>query len=122
MARIWKEKLDLERHRDYMRYPFARGSHRNAIPKAPPDKLIEKWVYFVDVCSFTFQFHSIEQIQECLDYFSQKPIPSSGKSGGKQLEPYWRAWHERLPMWLKEEPKRQKVVKALERALTEFAS
>jgi len=119
MARIWKEKLDPERHRDYMQALERRDSPR-AIPQPPSDNLVVKWVYFVHVCSFTFQFHSLEDIQKCLDYFSKKPIPPTGSSGNP-FEPYWRGWKERLPIWLKEEPKRKKVVKALQRALEEFS-
>ena len=119
MARFWKEKLDPTRHADLM-FPGRRHVKADR-PQKPKDNLIVKWVYFVHVCSFTFQFHSLEQIEKCLNYFSQKPIPPSGKSGGKALEPYWRAWHERIPMYLKEEPKRQKIVKALQRAYDEFS-
>lgn len=116
MARIWKEQLDPTRHRDFV-YPQRRGGIRISAHK---DRLVVQWVYFVNVCSFTFQFHRVEDIRAYLTYFSQKPIPSSGKTGGAALEPYWRNWHERFPMWLKEEPKRKKVVKALQRALDEF--
>jgi predicted phosphoadenosine phosphosulfate sulfurtransferase len=113
--RIWKEKLDPNRHKDHT-YPLRGGT----AAKLPKDPTIESYVYFVNVCSFTFEFVSLDDIREYLSYFSKKPIPSSGKSGGSTLEPYWRAWHERIPMWLKEEPKRQKVVKALTKALKEF--
>jgi len=112
MARIWKEKLDVNKHRDYMQSTWIGG----VPPARPKGNLIESWVYFVDVCSFTFQFHSIEQIKECLEYFSQKTHPSSRQSGC-ELEHYWQRWFERLPQWLYEEAKRQKVVKALTMAL-----
>ncbi len=114
--RIWKEKLDPERHRDYV------GAHRRGgyDVLAPRDNRIIKWVYLVNVCSFTFQFHRLEDIDKYLEYFSQKPLPSSGKFGGPALEPYWRAWHERIPMRLKKESKRKKIVKALQRAKDEF--
>jgi hypothetical protein len=114
--RLWKEKLDPNRHRDFT-YPLQGGTE---ISEAK-DTLIENWVFMVNVCSFTFQFVRLEDIRDYLDYFSQKPLPSSGKSGGAALEPYWRAWHERIPMRLKNESKRVKVVKALERALEEFS-
>jgi hypothetical protein len=116
--RLWKEKLDPTRHKDF-RYTDNLPGGRSPWPSR--DGLIEAWVYMVNVCSFTFQFHRLEDIQEYLDYFSQKPLPSSGKSGGPALEPDWRAWHERIPMRLKNESKRVKVVKALERALEEFS-
>jgi hypothetical protein len=116
MARIWKEKIDTEKYLDF-RSGHQRGGQMRTVPQ---DASGNRWVYFVRVCSFTFQFVELNHIREYLNYFSQKPLPSSGKRGGKALEPYWRAWHERIPMWLKEEPKRQKIVKALQRALEVF--
>jgi hypothetical protein len=115
MARIWKEKLDSKKHIDYMRCPEPGGYS----PRMPDDNLIEKWAYFVEVCSFTFQFHSIEQIEQCLDYFAQKIHPSSRRVSNPN-ERYWQRWYERLPQWLFEEPKRQKIVKTLENALVTF--
>jgi len=113
--RLWKERLDPTKHMDYMS-----TSHIGGFPvEAPHDNLIVKWAYFVNVCSFTFQFQSTEQIQECLNYFSQKTRPSSRRPV-ECGEHYWQRWYERLPMWLFEEPKRQKVVKALQKALVEF--
>jgi hypothetical protein len=115
--RLWKEHLDPEKHWDYMSMSQIGGMR----PKPPLDNLIVQWVYFVNVCSFTFQFHSIEQIRECLDYFSQKPRPPS-RMPLDPPEHDLQRWYERLPMWLFEEPKRRKVVKALEKALVEFAN
>ena len=115
MARFWKEKLDPIKHTDYMRTTHIGGIH----VQSPHDNLIERWVYFVSVCSFTFPFQSLEQIRECLSYFSQKVHPSSMQPD-VTLEHYWQDWEQRLPYWLLEEPKRQKVVKALQTAITEF--
>jgi hypothetical protein len=91
----------------------------------PNPALIPKWVYCVTVCSFTFEFHSINQINACLKYFSQKVRPSTRipekdlwKYGGDHWE--MQRWFERLPQRLLQESKRLKVVKALERALSEF--
>lgn len=36
-----------------------------------------KWVYFVKECSFTFQFVSLEQIEEYINYFEHKVHPTS---------------------------------------------
>jgi hypothetical protein len=115
MARFWKEQLDPERHRDYMASMWIGGI--SVLP--PRDPLIVQWVYFVDVCSFTFQFHSLQQLQTCLSYFSQKNHASTRVSHNG-LEHYWQQWYERLPQWLFEEAKRQRIVKALTRALTVF--
>ena len=87
------------------------------------------WVYFVRVCSFTFEFHSLEQIEICLAYYSSKTHPSSLVHGLKVPSEKWgcdhwetQRWFERLPEWLMEESKRRRVVKALTTALSEFKS
>jgi len=60
---------------------------------------------------------SIAQLRDCLAYYSHKIHPSSRTSVG--AADHWEVQRslERLPMYLLEEPKRVKVVKALERAL-----
>ena len=82
----------------------------------------------VRVASFTFRFSSLKQLKDCLAYYEAKKHPSSRVPEPKlaSLVPDWRSqrsweierWFERLPMYLLEEPKRQKVVKALSEALT----
>ena len=115
MARLWTETLDPERHVDYMR-----TSHIGGFPPEPRrDRLIERPVYFVEVCGFTFQFHSLEQIERALAHFGRKIHATSAQSG-VTLEHYWQRWYERLPQWLFEEPKRVRVVAALSRALRHF--
>ena len=76
----------------------------------------------VRVASFTFRFASLEQLRDCHAYYDAKLHPSSRishsellKGGGDRFET--QRWFERLPMHLLEEPKRQKVVKALAEAL-----
>jgi hypothetical protein len=71
----------------------------------------------VSVASFTFQFASVEQIKDYLAYYERKIHPSSIADIGSA--DHWEAqrWFEKLPMYLLEEPKRSKVVKALRRAL-----
>lgn len=118
MSRHWRERLDPRRHVDYMA-----GSMWGGYPVVPPDdRLIDRWVYCVRACGFTFQFASLDQVRQCLEHFSRKTHPS-----GRLAQPppgvHWNhPWYERLPMWLFEEPKRQRVVKALGRALAEFES
>lgn len=91
--------------------------------------LIQKHVIVVHVASFTFRFASSTQLRECLEYYQQKIHPSSRISAqnlAADLGEDWREqrgweverWFERLPMYLLEEPKRQKVLKALANALT----
>jgi len=62
MPRYWKEPLDTDKHRDFMSDRSVGG--RSVVP--PRDNLLPHWVYFVNVCSFTFQFHSLQQIEQCL--------------------------------------------------------
>jgi len=90
--------------------------------------LLPRHVIVVRVASFTFRFGSIEQLRECLHYYEKKIQPSSRVAAKKiaaDIGEDWRTqrgweverWFERLPMYLLEEPKRQKVLKALSRAL-----
>jgi hypothetical protein len=115
VARWWTEPLDTKRHRD-----FISTSHIGGMEIEPPrDRLIEQRVYFVEAAGFTFQFVSLGQLRETLGYFEQQIHPSSRKPG-VVLEHYWQSWFERLPQWLFEEPRRVKVVSALNRALQAF--
>jgi hypothetical protein len=82
--------------------------------------LLRRQVYFVRVCSFTFQFHSTQQIQACLEYYNRKIQPSSRRDIGAADHWECERWFERLPLFLREEPKRQRVVKALRDALKTF--
>jgi len=106
MARIWKERL----------------------PKVGTANLMPNEVLLVRVASFTFRFKSSEQLRECIGYFEKKVHPTSripAKVIAEDIGPDWRElrsweverWFERLPMYLLEEPKRQKVLKALSKAL-----
>ena len=88
----------------------------------PTANFVPKWVYFVRVCSFTFEFHSVAQINECLQYYSAKIHPSSRLNVGDASVWEVQRWFERLPMYLSEEPKRKRVVKALAAAMEEFGT
>jgi hypothetical protein len=65
----------------------------------------------------------------CIKYYEKRTRPSSrlaAKTLAADLGEDWRGfrgwdverWFERLPMYLLEKPKRQKVLKALSKALT----
>jgi hypothetical protein len=92
-------------------------------------KLIPRSVVVVEVASFTFRFNTVAQLRECIAYYGTKTRPSSripAKELATDLGEDWREqrgweverWFERLPMYLLEEPKRQKVLRALDKALT----
>ena len=74
-------------------------------------------VIFVRVVGFTFEFHSAEQIRACLAFYAEKFHPKGRLEidGGDHWE--FQRWFERLPLFLREEPKRIKVIAALEEAL-----
>jgi hypothetical protein len=82
----------------------------------------------VRVASFAFRFENADRLRACLKYYEQKTRPSGRIAAGAlaaELGDDWRQlrgweverWFERLPMYLLEEPKRQKVIKALSKAL-----
>ncbi len=106
MARIFREPIKSE------------DGKQNLIPRS---------IVVVEVVSFTFRFADSAQLQQCIAYYKTKTHPSSripAKELAGELGEDWREqrgweverWFERLPMYLLEEPKRQKVLKALERA------
>ena len=108
MARYWREMADPEKHFDFM------SSHNEGgvpIPKSS-DNLVPKWVYFADVCSFTFQFATIEQVNQCIAYFEQKTHPST-IDNHPPFEHYWQPWYCKLPKGLNKKAKKQKVLKVL---------
>ena len=118
MAKIWSEVFDPRKH----------GNPMRPVPGIPDD---HRWrtaslqthrAFLVRVCSFTFIFQSIEQLQACFDFYDRKIQPSSRRDlcGYDHWE--CERWFERLPLYLREEPKRQKVVKALAEALETFKS
>jgi hypothetical protein len=120
MARIWKEQFDSTKH----------SGLSDALPDASAPirrhwtapTLIPHEVVFVYVCSFTFRFDSREQLERTLQFYEAKILPSTrepqavwGLRGGDHGEA--ERWFEKLPLFLREEPKRVKVVKALHDAL-----
>jgi hypothetical protein len=91
-------------------------------------KLIPRNIFVVKVASFTFRFEAVEHLLKTKEYYERKTHPSSriaAKTLAADLGEDWREqrgweverWFECLPMYLLEEPKRQKVVKALDKAL-----
>ena len=123
--KIWSERYDEERHYNPMGWkgeeplPSA-GSVRywQVVPR-PGHKVV-----FVQVCGFTFEFHGREQVEACREYYARKVLPSrrlpvyTQNLGGDHWET--QRWFDRLPLYLREEPKRQKVVKVLEQALSQW--
>jgi hypothetical protein len=127
MAQIWSETYDPKKHSDKMR-DFTRISGVPAEQYMRAPTLQRYPVYFVRVCGFTFEFHSLEQLKACLEFFSQKVRPSSMiKFSESDRSIHWlhwvcQRWFERLPMQLLEERRRVRIVPALKKALTQFES
>ena len=111
LMRLWKEKYGAWESRKFDGM-FCGSPHHLREPLG--------WIYFVRVCSFTFSFDSVEQIQEYLDYYSQKVHPSSAMSNVPASGWEFQTRFDELPLYLREESKRQKVIKALSKAIAEF--
>ena len=115
MPRIWTEPYEQSRHI----LPWAYQNELAARLRSP--SFIPNNVLTVNVASFTFHFFSLQQVRDYLAYFEQKTRPSSRwpKTQGTDYWDHWEVqrWFEQLPMYLLEEPLRNKVVKALRRAL-----
>lgn len=103
MARIWIEPYNAQSGPpiEYRRCTDSDAHHR-----APT--LVSLNVLSVDVASFTFRIFCEQQVRDCLAYYEKQTHPSSRLSIGSA---------ERLPMFLLEQPKHLKVVKALRKAL-----
>lgn len=114
MARFWKEPYSDDKARSLGIHDF-----EESLVTGPKDA---KWIYYVEVCQFTFAFFSLNMIEEYRDFFSQKILPakSAFTRGAGAGVGDGQTRFERLPLRLRKEPKRQKVLKALELALLEF--
>jgi hypothetical protein len=125
MAQIWTETFDPKRHSDKMLdFTHLPGVPREQYWRAPT---LQRYpVYFVRVCGFTFEFHSLRQLEVCLEFFSKKVRPSSmirfSEADRKIHWLHWvcQRWSERLPMQLLEERRRVRIVPALRQALAKF--
>ena len=124
MATIWSETYDPQKHSDAM-WPIPGVPQRDQWRTA---SLQTHVVYFVRVCSFTFKFLSIQQLEECQRFFAQKIRPS-GRRDVHDFDPdpglihsLSQKWHEKLPMYLLEERRRVPIFRALTQALQEFSN
>ena len=115
MGKVWREIANPEKHRDFM----SNHNEGGIEVKKSRDNLIKKWVYFADVCNFTFQFASISQVQECKSYFEKKTHAST-IDYHPPWEHYWHPWYCKLPKGINKGVKRQKVIKALNQILKQW--
>lgn len=121
MAKIEVCDFESDGYVNHMRY--IDDAQRVAYEKA--QKLIPYKVCLVTVCNFTFTFHSVMQLDLCIEYYSKDIQPTSRlpfysqNFGGDHWET--QRWFEKLPQYLLEKPKRIKVLAALERARKTYA-
>ena len=112
MAQIWKEPYRLDK---------ALSLGIRTVEDVPvvgePDA---RWIYYVSVCSFTFAFFSLDMIERHLAHYSRKILPSSAVPACGWMEGEPQTTFDRLPLYLRSESKRLRVVKALTRALDQF--
>ncbi|MEM9998557.1 MAG: hypothetical protein AAF809_12725 [Bacteroidota bacterium] len=85
-----------------------------------------RWIYYVRVCSFTFGFFSLRELDRYIDFFSHKTLPSSMIEGPFSSGPAasvgdGQSVFERLPGRLRAGGNRDTVHRALERARSDFA-
>jgi hypothetical protein len=112
MARIWTEIADPRRHVDYMSDWSAGG-----LPvRKRPHAFVSRRVLLVEVYAFTFQFHSMSQLNTAIEYFKKAHHPSS-REPDVMLEHDWHPWYQRLPAGLNKHSKRVRILAALKRAL-----
>ncbi len=79
-----------------------------------------QWIYYVRVCGFTFGFFSLEMILEYRDFYSRKLAPSTlGQAAAAVGQ--GQSKFDRLPLRLRRSGKREKVLAALEKAITYFS-
>ena len=112
MGKVWKEKFDPIKHQDQMDSLGHIG-----LAEFAKDNLREAWVYFAHECNFTFIFMNLDQVEDCLDYFSKKIHPSTKTDIGAADHWEMQRWFERLPGQLKSEKNRLKILKVLQKLL-----
>lgn len=111
MAKIWTELSDPDRHVNYMDNWSVGGRS----VQSPRDNLLRCRVLLVEVCSFTFQFHSRQQLEDALQFFSRSVHPTS-RLPGITSEHYWHPWCHRLPKGFTAKSKRLRILAALQQA------
>lgn len=81
---------------------------------------INKWIYHVYVCRFTFVFFSLTDIPEYIKYYSTKILPTRRLNLPHINHDMTQTRFNRLPLYLRANSKRPRVVKALQSALADF--
>ena len=77
-------------------------------------------IYFVEVDGFTFQFASLNELQVCIDVLGKKLLPNTLVLAKQQGGDPDQHWLRKMPDETKPWRYREKAVKYLEKALTDF--
>jgi hypothetical protein len=110
--RIWTEVADPRKHADFM----TTWSDGGVPVAAPRDNLLRRKVLLVEVCAFTFQFHTRQQLAEAVEFFSN-PLHPSSRRPGIVFDHWWHPWSQRLPKGMTARARRLRVLAALRKAL-----
>lgn len=113
MAQIWKERLDADKHSDYMTGYQSEGGFP---VEKPRDNLLESWVYFMKIPDCELQFIGRDQVVVAKEYFEQKIHPAR-REWNNGLEHYWQRWFERLPPGVHRDSNRKRILRVLDRLL-----
>ncbi|MEM8777337.1 MAG: hypothetical protein AAGF26_00405 [Cyanobacteria bacterium P01_G01_bin.49] len=114
MARHWRETAPFPSHKLQF----------GALLGLPQTQGKIELIYFIEVCGFTFEFYSLEQIANAIAWFEQKVHPSTRLKDEPMLRSEHdvvQRWHERLPASIKKGSKRSRVAKALRNALAAYS-
>ena len=118
MAKIWQGARTADADQYHGGHPMGGGFIDSPYSAPPPipsghPTLDPGVAYFIRVCGFTFEFWSIPQIEVALRFYKDKVHPSKrNKTWGEH--DVTQRWYERVPQYLQENGKRERVVKALE--------
>jgi len=115
MAKSYKKRLTRTgEFRDYM----SSYDETGIVIRAPKDRLIEKWVYFLEIFNFRFTFASIDQIKEAKAYFERKTHPSNRDF--RPNEHFWNPWYCRLPKGFMKATRKKQITKELTKMLQKW--
>ena len=77
-------------------------------------------IYFVEIDGFTFQFASLDELRVCIDVLGKKLLPNTLLLAKQRAGDPDQHWLRKMPDATKPWRYREKAVKYLEKALTDF--
>ena len=108
MARIWTERTPSKDSKNRTVWSSISIHAHLELRNRPATSLDPHEILFVNVCSFTFNFKSLYELDQTLQFYRQKTHPSSRVASSRLVTGKWGhwkslRWYERLPMYLMEE-------------------